>query len=133
MKTRAHLLRIAGVTLVLLCAGCNDDRRLADQAKKAATAQQWHAWAAEMLARSKTNSTPLPRSQWPAFIQQIKAPCTDWQLVTGRNGSTSNISLVSLGGFCSYGIDVGDSTFIEPPNPNEHRTKVHPGVYVVSN
>jgi hypothetical protein len=133
MKAQPQILRIAGATLVLLCAGCSDDGRLADQAKKAATAQQWSAWAAEVLARSKTNSNPLPRSQWPAFIQQIKAPCSDWQLITGRNGSTSNISLVSLGGFCSYGIDVGDSTFVEPPNPNEHRTKVHPGVYVISN
>jgi len=52
MKTRAHLLRIAGVTLVLLCAGCNDDRRLADQAKMAATAQQWHALRVEFLGKA---------------------------------------------------------------------------------
>jgi hypothetical protein len=121
------------VALLLLCAGCKDDKHLVEQAKSAATAEQWHAWAAKVLERSRTNSNPIPRSDWPAFIQRIKAPCTEWQLVTGRNGSTSNISLVSIGGFCSFGIDIGASSFVEPKHPNEHSVRVYPGVYVVSN
>ena len=130
MNPRLHFLYLTEIALLILCAGCNDDTRLADQAKKAATAQEWHAWAAEVLARSKTNAAPIPRSEWPAFIRHISAPCTEWQLLIGRNG---NISLVSLGGFCSYGISFGGPTFVEPQNPNLHITKVYPGVYVVSN
>jgi hypothetical protein len=74
MKRRSHLLRSARVALVLLCAGCNDHKHLADQAKRATTAEQWQAWAAEVPAHSKTNSAPMPRSEWPAFIQRISAP-----------------------------------------------------------
>ena len=125
---------LAGAILgVLVCAGCKDDTGLAIQVKDAATAQQWQAWALGVLERAKTNSTLPQSSEWPAFVHGIKAPAADWQLVLGRNGSSSNISLVSLGGSCSFGIDVGGPTFVEPPNPNEHRTRVYPGIYVVSN
>lgn len=133
MKPSLHIFWFACLALLLLCAGCNDDQRLVSEVRRAATAQQWHSWAAEVLARSKTNSVPVPRSEWPTFVQQINAPCAEWQLITGRNGSSSNISLVSLGGFCSYGIDVGGPTFVEPPNSNQHCTKIYPGVYVVGN
>lgn len=133
MKPRPCFAFLVSAALRLLCFGCDDHRRLANQASKAATAEQWHAWAADVLAHSKTNSSPIPRSEWPVFIKRLRAPCTEWQLVTGRNGSTSNISLVSFGGFYSIGIDVGGPTFVEPQNPNERSTKVYPGVYVVNN
>jgi hypothetical protein len=134
MKAPPQFTLLACAAVGVLCVGCNDDKRLASQARTAATAEQWHVWAADVLARSKTNSAPIPRSEWPSFIQRISAPCTEWQLVTaGRNGSSSNISLISFGGFCSYGIDIGGPTFVEPQEPNFHITKIYPGVYVVSN
>ena len=107
--------------------------QLANQVKSVANAQQWQDWAIMVLERAKTNSRPLLTSEWPSFVQGIQAPAAEWQLVLGRNGSSSNISLVSFGGVCSFGIDVGGPTFVETPNPSEHRTRVYPGVYVVSN
>ena len=127
------LATAATFALSLLCLGCKDDTHFADQVKAAATAQQWQAWALTVLERAKTNSVPPFSSEWPEFVQRVEAPASQWQLVLGRNGSSSNISLVSLGGFCSFGIDIGGPTFVEPPNPNQHHTRVYPGVYVVSN
>jgi len=131
MKTRAHLLRIASV--ILLCAGCNDDRRLAGQAKGAATAQQWHAWAAGVLARSKTNSNPFTALAVASFHPTDQGALHRLAACYGTKRLNFEHFAGVLWRFCSYSIDVGDSTFTEPPNPNEHRTKVHPGVYVVSN
>ena len=128
-----RMLAAAVSGMLLVCAGCKDDSRLAKQVKEAATAQQWQAWALTVLERARTNPAPPPSSEWPGFVQGVRAPAADWQLVIGRNGSTSNISLVSFGGFCSFGIDIGGPRFVEPPNPNEHHACVYPGVYVVSN
>jgi hypothetical protein len=135
----AHLIRTAHsavgfcVVSLLVCCGCNDFQHLADQVKTAATAEQWQTWAAQVLERSKTNSGAIPRSEWPAFVQRIDAPCTEWQLIPrGRSGSSSNISLVSFGGFGSFGIDVGPPTFPEPQG-DAHCKQVYPGVYVIGN
>ena len=136
MRTRQHRMAplVAFLFAVLfLCAGCNDTKRLVSQVKNAAPALQWQAWAVQVLERAKTNSSPVPRSEWPAFIASITPPCTEWQLFTGRNGSTSNISLVSLGGFGSFGIDIGPASFVEPTRPDEHCEQVYPGIYVVHN
>ena len=117
----------------LFCPGCDEYHGLTTQVRNAATAQQWQAWAVRVLEGSKTNSTPPLRSEWPPFVGRIRPPCTDWQLVLGRSGSTSNISLVSLGGFGSFGVDIGAATFVEPENPGERSRQVYPGVYVVHN
>ena len=119
--------------VLFLCPGCDEYHGLDRQVKNAATAEQWQAWAVEVLERSRTNSVLPARSEWPAFVTRLTPPCTDWQLVIGRNESTSNISLVSMGGFGSFGVDIGPATFVEPWNPNERSRQVYPGVYVAHN
>jgi hypothetical protein len=121
------------ICLLFVCAGCDEYHGLANQVRNAATAQQWQAWAVQVLERSKTNSVPPPRSEWPAFVGRLSPPCSDWELWIGRNGSTSNIALVSVGGFGSFGVDIGPATFVEPAIPSERCQQVYPGVYVVHN
>jgi hypothetical protein len=116
--------------LVLFSAGCNEYEGLDRQVRIAATAPQWQAWAVQVLERSKTNSVPPPRSEWPSFVARLKPPCSDWQLWIG----TSNITLVSLGGFGSFGVDIGAASFIEPTNSIQRSSRqVYPGVYVRHN
>src|SRR5262245_11973505 len=56
-------------------ASCSDFGQVCRETKAAATADQWRAWAATVIERSKTNSTPLPRSEWPDFVRRVaKAP-----------------------------------------------------------
>src|SRR5438445_5630557 len=52
---------------------------------------------------------------------------SEWQLFTGRR-STSNISLVSLGRFGSFGIDIGPANFVEL-RPDEHCEQVYAGLF----
>src|SRR5262245_28196639 len=108
------------LVFVLVSTGCNDFSHLANQVKAAATADQWQAWATQVLERSKTNSSPPPRSEWPSFINRVHAPCTEWELCpTGRSTGSTNISLVSIGGFGCFSVEVGTNAFSAPYAPDE--------------
>ena len=115
--------------LALFSPGCDGYEGLRTQVRNAATAQQWQGWAVQVLERSKTNSIPPPRSEWPSFVSRLRPPCADWQLWVG----TSNITLVSLGGFGSFGVDIGPAGFTARVDPNQRHQQVYPGVYVRHN
>ncbi|SRR5258706_4774894 len=133
MNSTGHLSRSCRflwlICLSLFSSGCDEYHGLATEIRGAATAQQWQAWAAQVIERSKTNSVPPPRSEWPSFIGRLTPPCTDWQLYIG----SSNITLASIGGFGSFGVDIGAATFIEESDPNQRCRRIYPGVYVRHN
>jgi len=136
VHTFKRLAAIAGVACLLLgCGGWNDFSNLAAQVKKTPAAE-WHRWAAQVIERSKTNSTPVPSSEWPAFLHRIakEVPTTNWQLAVEPGGSNqqSYVCFYSLGGFQSIGIDVGSASFVETNHTEAayRVTAIYPGVYL---
>jgi hypothetical protein len=133
--TKLGLLALLCVTLAG-CGGWNDYSNLIAQAKKT-PAKDWHALAAQLLERSKTNSTSLPFSEWPAFVREIvrKVPTTNWELSTNTNsiGNEPHATLVSLGGFQCISVDFGSPSFVETEDPQDKVTLIYPGVYVRRN
>ncbi|SRR6266481_766590 len=134
-KIRVGLLTFLCATLAG-CGGWNDYGVLIAQVKKT-SAKDWHTLAAQLLERSKTNSTSLPFSEWPRFARDIarKVPATNWELSAETN-SVSNephALLVSLGGFQCISVDFGSSSFVETEHPQDKVTPIYPGVYVRRN
>jgi len=101
-KLKCLLVTLIMGNLVVGCGGWNDYSNLIGQVKKTSP-NDWHALATQLLERSKTNSTSLPFSEWPAFAREIvkKVPATNWVLTAETNsiGGEPHASLVSLGGF----------------------------------
>lgn len=118
------------------CGGWNDYPNLIAQVKKT-PAKDWHTLAAQILERSKTNSTAVPFSEWPAFAREIarKVPTTNWQLdvQTSGKGNEPHVSLYSLGGFQCISVDFGSPSFVETEDPQDKVTPVYPGVYARRN
>jgi hypothetical protein len=97
--------------------------------------EDWHAWAIQVLAFSKTNTNEMPRSQWPEFAKRIAAdPSGNWCLIVPHDAASEEpyVCLVSPGGFQTIGVDFGSAAFAETNNPNASYKifKIHPGVYV---
>ena len=123
-------------TLVAGCGGWNDYSNLIAQVKKT-PAKDWHQLAAQMLERSKTNSTAIPYSEWPVFVREIvrKVPTTNWELdvQTSGKGNEPHATLVSIGGFQCISVDFGLPSFVETEDPQDKVTAIYPGVYVRRN
>lgn len=123
-------------SLLVSCGGWNDYSNLIAQTKKT-PAKDWRALAAQLLDRSKTNSTSLPFSEWPVFAREIvrKVPTTNWELITETNsmGNEPHATLVSLGGFQCISVDFGSPSFVESEYPTDKVTPIYPGVYVRRN
>jgi hypothetical protein len=100
-----------------------------------ATPEQWHAWAALVIERSRTNSAPMPPSQWPPFARRLTTvdASDNWELDVNPGGSNvaPHIMLFSLGGFESIGVDVGSPSFVESEEPDSRIVveQIYPGVY----
>src|SRR5262249_41296535 len=115
--------------------GLNDYSNLVAQVQKT-PAEEWHKWAEQVLKRAKTNSTPIPKSEFPAFVRRIteRVPATNWQLAiqTADSNRQPYVCLYSLGGFQSIGVDFGSSSFTETnaPKATYRITLIYPGVYV---
>lgn len=113
--------------------GLSDYSNLIAQVKQTPAAD-WHMWAAQVIERSKTNSTPIPKSEFPAFVRRIpeKIPATNWQLDIQTNDAEPYVCLYSLGGFQSISLDVGSPSFTETNHPqSSYRvTAIDPGIYV---
>lgn len=125
--------------LGLACTGCADRsvEKLVNRAKAAATEDEWRAWAEQVIERSKTNSTPVPSSEWPAFLGLITSDGRRWKVeVWGHADANTNspplVVVVALGGFQSIGIIIGPPTYVEIPPFNTPRIskEVYPGIYV---
>src|SRR5256885_858666 len=116
MRNRFCTLTFLVIVALAVFTGCglNDYSNLIAQAKKT-PAEEWHRWAAEVIERSKTNSTPIPRSEFPAFVRRItqKIPATNWQLAVqpADSNRAPYVCSYSLGGFQSIGVDVGSASF----------------------
>jgi hypothetical protein len=133
--TKLGLLALLCITLAG-CGGWNDYSNLITQVKKT-PAKDWHTLAAQLLERSKTNSTSLPFSEWPAFARNItkKVPTTNWELSAETNtmGNEPHATLVSLGGFQCISVDFGSPSFVENERPEDKVTPIYTGVYVRRN
>jgi hypothetical protein len=125
-------MALAG-SLLVGCSGWNDYSNLITQVKKT-PAEDWHALAAQLLERSKTNSASLPVSEWPVFACDIvrKVPATNWELSAETNSMSNepHATLVSLGGFQCISVDFGLPSFVETEGPQNKVTPIYPGVYV---
>jgi hypothetical protein len=124
-------LRIAAlvIALVLATSGCGESAsRLAESARKAGTAEQWHAWAAQVIENSRTNSSLPAESEWPDFVRRVGA---GRQLQVETNGLPL-VMLVSFGGFQSIGLVIGPPSYVETNAPGVPLTskQVYPGMYV---
>ena len=125
------------VVLALACASCSDSvQGLVERTRRAGTAEEWRAWAAQVIERGKTNSAPLPRSEWPEFVRRTTADNRIWQvLVDHTDTNTSSpplVMLVALGGFESIGVIIGPPAYVEvaPPQYPQISREVYPGIYV---
>jgi hypothetical protein len=125
--------------LAMMCAGCSDHDadRLVDRTRRAATADQWRAWAAQVIERDNTNSTSLPSSEWPEFVRKtVTNDHPSWEVdVRHIDGNTNNpklVMLVAFGGFQSIGVIIGPPSYVEvpPPNISQKSKQVYPGIYV---
>ena len=117
------------LALMLVTSGCTDSvKRLADTARTAATAEEWRTWATQVIERAKTNSSPLPPSEWPQFARRIGE---GWELIVETNNPPV-VMLVSLGGFESIGLIIGPRSYIEMRTPGGPviSKQVYPGIYV---
>jgi len=122
---------IACLSLALMFAtsSCTDSvKRLADTARNAATAEEWRTWAAQVIERAKTNSSPLPPSEWPQFVHRTGE---GWQIMVETNNPPL-VMLVSLGGFESIGLVIGPPAYTEVRTPGTPiiSRRVYPGIYV---
>jgi hypothetical protein len=132
----------AVAAFVLLCFTClyfyrrsNDFYKLASSVKTFGTAEQWHGWAAQVLERSKTNSSSVPSSEWPAFVRRTARaiPTRAWEVAVQTHEANQQpyVSLFSIGGVQSISVDIGSVSFVETDRQGEdHVTMVYPGVYV---
>jgi len=133
-------LSISGVivALLLICAGCTDSvQDLVARTRSAATADEWRAWASQVVERYKTNSTPLARSEWPGFVSRTaNGNRRSWQVILSHGdevtNSTTLVMLVTIGGFESTGIVIGPPSYVEvaPLHISQISTQVYPGIYV---
>ncbi|HZR21530.1 MAG TPA: hypothetical protein VFE51_29885 [Verrucomicrobiae bacterium] len=132
VQNRPHIqpsVAVLVVALTLATSGCGESpSRLADSARKAATSEQWHTWAAQVVERSKTNLSLPVESEWPDFVKPIGA---GRQLLVETNG-TPLVMLVSFGGFQSTGLIIGPPSYVETNAPGVPLTSkpVYPGIYV---
>ena len=132
VENRSQIQRfLAGlaVALTLATSGCGESpSRLAVSARKVATAEQWHTWAAQVIERAKTNSSLPAESEWPDFVRRVGA---GRQLLVETN-DPPRVMLVSWGGFQSIGLVLGPPSYIETNVPGEPITskQVYPGIYV---
>jgi hypothetical protein len=132
IQNRLHLPRCIAalaIALALATSGCGESgSRLADSARKAGTAKQWHTWAAQVIEGSRTNSSLPAESEWPDFVRHVGA---GRQLLVETNG-TPLVMLVSFGGFQSIGLVIGPSSYVETNAPGVPITSkpVYPGIYV---
>ncbi len=119
----------------ILFSGCGDD--FARKVEAAATVERWRSWAvqiAEHYAGSQAESGPILVSpdDYPEFLRRIPAPNSEW--IVYLLGSTSNdcprISVRSLGGFGSTGIEIGSTNFVDVTQFPARIRKIYPGIYV---
>jgi hypothetical protein len=132
VQSRLQFTRCIGamvVGLALVTSGCGESAsRLADSARKAGTAEQWHAWAAQVLETSRTKPSLPAESEWPHFVRRVGA---GRQLLVQTNGLPL-VMLVSFGGFHSVGLVIGPPSYVETNAPGVPLTskQVYPGIYV---
>jgi hypothetical protein len=127
------------VALAFACACCSDYSadRLVDRTRRAATTDQWRTWATQVIERDKTNSTPLPPSDWPEFVRRtVTKDRPSWEVdirhVDGNTNSPKLVMLVAFGGLQSIGLIIGPPSYVEVPPPQyPHKSKQsYPGIYV---
>lgn len=125
------LLSMAALVIGLADAtsGCGESAsRLVDSARRAGTAEQWHAWAAQVVERARTNSSLPGESEWPDFVLRVGS---GRQLLVKTNGAPL-VMLVSFGGFQSVGLIIGPPSYVETnvPGSSLASKQVYPGIYV---
>lgn len=125
------------IALAIACTGCSDSvRGLANRTRKAATADAWRAWAAQVVERSRTNSMPPPPAEWPEFVRRTAVGNRTWRVVVSQSGSdtyvTPLVMLISLGGFQSIGVVIGPPEYVEiaPSQYPQISRAVYAGIYV---
>jgi hypothetical protein len=132
-KTLAHAWIIA-VVLIVACNRRDSVQSLVQRARSVATADEWRSWAAQMTEHAKTNSTPVPRADWPEFVRRTTPDYRAWrvQLQPADTNTPSLVILVSLGGFESIGLIIGPPSYVEvaPPRYPQISEEVYPGIYV---
>ena len=115
------------VACLLLCCGCTSSvDRLANQVKRAGTAEEWRAWAAQMIERSKTNSSEIEWEEMPAFVQRGTPG--------GARGFVSKdvVIVARFGGFESIGVVIGPPSYEESGDRSRGQMskQVYLGIYV---
>lgn len=116
MKTPRRELNIVGsLVSLLMCFSCSDSAPgLADKVKASGTEAEWHAWAAEMIERSRTNSAPIPRTELPLFVRRATPYGANGIVSKGMDSNRTSIVIVATyGGFQSIGVIVGPPTYVE--------------------
>lgn len=71
----------------------------------------------------------LPLNRTPDLIQSIPPPASGWRvrIATGDKATDGHIVMLSLGGFASYALHVGDTNFVMVG-----AKRIAPGIYLRS-
>jgi hypothetical protein len=102
-----------------------------EQVKKAATGEQWSAWAVEAVERFATNGVQFPdiglqANEMPEFARRIGVPAV---LVRGDDAKKTPVVIMESG---ECMVLVGPSNYVDAcaSGPPEVCRQVYPGVYV---
>jgi hypothetical protein len=132
---RKLVVPILIATALLLTVSCSHDYDQLIGNVERSSPEQWHNWARQLIANSKTNSGVISSSQWPPFVRDVtKGVSGGWELYVQTNGRGGEpyVMLISPGGFQGIGVDFGSASFVESsPAGEEYKvTRIHAGVYV---
>jgi hypothetical protein len=104
------------------------------KAKNAGSAVEWRAWADQMIVRNSTNTSALPRKEWPSLVNSITDTDRSWQIGVTQpeenSGDPPLVMVYSIGGFESIGLIIGPETYVEDPPSGQISKIVYPGIYV---
>ena len=107
---------------------------LADNVKAAGTEEQWRVWAAQIMERSKTNSSPIRRAEMPEFVQRGTPEDALGSVRRGLDPDGTPVVVVTVNPFVeeTTGVVIGPPSYIEfgDKSCGLISKQVYPGIYV---
>jgi len=121
------------LVLISLCAGCGrlELRSLSKETQKAATADEWHSWAARVIEQAGTNQMDIPRSEWPEFVKKMTNGPRPWRVLVNPAAGTSPglVNVFALAGFGGVGMTIGPQSYVQGSDDRRISKQIYPGIY----